>query len=147
MKKTLAVSFGILLSLILSGSVIAQQTTPPGSKQKEKEPTDLSWNKTKHVFGSIEHKNPVTANFVFTNNGDKAIAVTKVGVTCNCTAPGFPKEPIKPGEKGTITVRFDAMAPGFFKKPAKVFFTDGTAKLLEIEGKVQVRMRDMKVKK
>lgn len=112
-------------------------------KLKSKEST-MTWDKSKHVFGSIEHKKAVIAEFTFTNSGKKPIAITKVGTTCGCTSPSYPKEPIKPGEKGTIKLRFDAVAPGFFKKAAKIHFTDGTAKEIEIEGKVVVRRSSIK---
>lgn len=104
----------------------------------------LTWDKSKHVFGSIEHKKAVIAEFTFTNSGKEPIAITKVGTTCGCTSPSYPKEPIKPGEKGTIKLRFDAVAPGFFKKTAKIHFSDGSAKEIEIEGKVVVRRSSIK---
>lgn len=112
-------------------------------KLKSKE-SALTWDKSKHVFGSIEHKKAVIAEFTFTNSGKEPIAITKVGTTCGCTSPSYPKEPIKPGEKGTIKLRFDAVAPGFFKKAAKIHFSDGSAKEIEIEGKVVVRRSSIK---
>ncbi|MCD6347235.1 MAG: DUF1573 domain-containing protein, partial [Bacteroidales bacterium] len=105
---------------------------------------NLSWDTAKHVFGSIEHKHAVIAEFTYTNIGKKPIAITKVGTTCGCTAPLYTKEPVKPGKKGVVKLRFDAVSPGFFQKAAKVHFSDGSFKELEIEGKVQVRMSEMK---
>ncbi|MCK5821459.1 MAG: DUF1573 domain-containing protein [Bacteroidales bacterium] len=104
----------------------------------------LTWDKSKHVFGSIEHQKAVIAEFTFTNSSKAPVAITKVGTTCGCTSPSYPKEPIMPGKKGTIKLRFDAVSPGFFKKAAKIHFSDGSAKEIEIEGKVVVRRSNLK---
>jgi hypothetical protein len=38
--------------------------------------------------------------------------------SCGCTVPKYPKEPIRPGERGSITVTYNGTgkAPGVFKK-------------------------------
>ncbi|MBT4398899.1 MAG: DUF1573 domain-containing protein [Bacteroidetes bacterium] len=135
----------IVVTVFITASVSAQQIAKDSKVKEEKgSSVNLSWDKAKHVFGSIEHKHAVTAKFTFTNTSEKPIVITRVGTTCGCTAPIFPKEPIKAGDQGIVSLRFDAVAPGFFKKAAKVHFSDGTFKELFIEGKVQVRMSDMK---
>ena len=130
--------FALLIAIPVSGQAVTKD-----KKVKEDTP-NIAWNKAKHVFGSIEHQKPVTAEFEFTNNTKEAVAVTKVGTTCGCTAPVYSKEPIKPGQKGSVKVRFDAVAPGFFKKGAKIHFSNGSAKEVEIEGKVVVRQQNIK---
>lgn len=147
-KATLAIAIIFIGSLFLNSQDLMAQTKNVANKvekkEAEKENTVLTWDKSKHVFGSIEHDKAVYAEFKFTNDGKEPIAISKVGVTCGCTNPAYPKEPVKPGSTGTIKLRFDAKAPGFFKKAAKVHFSDGTIKELEIEGKVQVRMSSVK---
>lgn len=153
MKKATLTTLVLLVSFAFLGtkSLMAQEvkkeqvSAEKDTKKVEKDKANsFEWDKSKHVFGSIEHKKPVVAEFTFTNNTNESVAVTKVGTTCGCTSPSYPKEPIKPGEKGTVKLRFDAVAPGFFQKAAKIHFTDGTAKELEIEGKVVVRKSDIK---
>ena len=130
--------FATLITLPVSAQAVAK-------KAKAKEDTsNIAWNKAKHIFGSIEHQKPVTAEFEFTNNTKQALAVTKVGTTCGCTAPVYSKEPIKPGEKGSVKIRYDAVSPGFFKKGAKIHFSNGSSKEVEIEGKVVVRQQNIK---
>lgn len=140
-KATLSIAVLLIGFLFLnSQGLMAQAAGSRAAKEAaDKKKSVLKWDKAKHVFGSIEHNNPVTAKFVFTNNGKKAMVITKVGVTCGCTSPIYPKEPIKPGAKGTIKLVFDAKTPGFFKKAVKVHFSDGTEQELEIEGKVTMR--------
>ncbi|MEA1878236.1 MAG: DUF1573 domain-containing protein [Bacteroidota bacterium] len=153
MKKTtytiiiLLLGFYFFNSLELMAQEASREITKDEKLAKEKlksKESVLTWDKSKHVFGSIEHKKAVIAEFTFTNSSKEPIAITKVGTTCGCTSPSYPKEPIKPGEKGIIKLRFDAVAPGFFKKAAKIHFTDGSAKEIEIEGKVVVRRSSIK---
>ena len=153
MKKAIF-TFGVLFLgffFLSSQELMAQEKSLKITKDEKlakekiiKKESVLTWDKSKHVFGSIEHKKAVIAEFTFTNDGKEPIAITKVGTTCGCTSPSFPKKPIIVGEKGTIKLRFDAVAPGFFKKAAKIHFSDGSAKEIEIEGKVVVRMSDIK---
>ena len=151
-KATYAIAILFLgFIFLITQQTMAQESTQnikkSGEQAKEKEnnkKSTLTWDKSKHVFGSIEHKKPVTAEFTFTNNGTMPIAITKVGTTCGCTSPSYTKEPIKAGADGVLKLAFDAVSPGFFKKAAKVHFSDGSSKELEIEGKVVVRMSDIK---
>jgi len=153
MKKTVF-TLGILILgffYLSSNQLMAQEVSNKAIKDEKlakkkiaSKKSVLTWDKSKHVFGSIEHKKAVIAEFTFTNNGKKPITISKVGTTCGCTSPFYPKKPIKAGEKGVIKLRFDAVSPGFFKKAAKIHFSDGSAKELEIEGKVVVRRSNLK---
>lgn len=143
MKKASLTLTSAILFLIMVLPVSAQNQDKAKEKKLEDTP-NISWDKSKHVFGSIEHQKPVTATFTFTNNNKEAVVITKVGTTCGCTAPKYSKEPVKPGEKGEVEIVFDAVAPGFFKKAAKIHFSNGKAKEVEIEGKVVVRRQNIK---
>lgn len=143
MKKatlTLTAAIAMLMMLLPLTSSAQEQA----EERKLEDSPNIIWNKSKHVFGSIEHKQPVSAEFEFTNNTKEAVTITKVGTTCGCTSPTYSKEPIKPGEKGKVELKFDAVSPGFFKKAAKIHFSNGTAKEVEIEGKVVVRRENIK---
>lgn len=45
--------------------------------------------------------------YFFTNTGNQPLVVSEVKVSCGCTKPEFPAEPVKPQEKGAIKVSFD----------------------------------------
>lgn len=45
--------------------------------------------------------------FVFTNTGDEPLVITRVNSSCGCTVPKKPEEPIMPGEKGEIQVKYN----------------------------------------
>ena len=79
----------------------------------------IKFDKTTHNFGTFSEDNPkVTCTFKFTNTGDKLLVIHQAIASCGCTVPLYPKEPIKPGEGGEITVTYDGSGkfPGHFKK-------------------------------
>ena len=71
----------------------------------------IKFEKTSHNFGSFSESNPkVTCTFKFTNAGDGPLVIHQAIASCGCTVPQYPKEPIKPGESGIITVTYDGEA-------------------------------------
>ena len=80
---------------------------------------EIKFEKTSHNFGTFPESSPkVTCTFKFTNTGDKLLVIHQAMASCGCTVPQFPKEPIKPGESGEITVTYNGAGkfPGHFKK-------------------------------
>lgn len=76
----------------------------------------MKWETTQHDFGAIEQNKPVTYEFVFTNNSNEPMILTKVKPSCGCTATDYPEEPIQPGETAGIKATYNAKAIGKFKK-------------------------------
>lgn len=80
---------------------------------------DIKFEKTTHDFGTFSEDAPVvTCTFKFTNTGDGLLVIHQAVASCGCTVPTYPKEPIKPGESGEITVKYNGAGkfPGHFKK-------------------------------
>ena len=80
---------------------------------------EIKFEKTSHNFGTFPESSPkVTCSFKFTNTGDNLLVIHQAMASCGCTVPQFPKEPIKPGESGEITVTYNGAGkfPGHFKK-------------------------------
>ena len=69
-----------------------------------------------HDFGKIPQGKPVSYVFKFENTGSEPLIISKVESTCGCTVPEYTKNPIKPGEKGTISITFDAAQATPFSK-------------------------------
>ena len=68
---------------------------------------DIKFEKTTHDFGTFSEDDPkVTCSFKFTNTGDGLLVIHQAIASCGCTVPQYPKEPIKPGESGEITVTY-----------------------------------------
>lgn len=59
-------------------------------------------------FGDITQGDKVEHTFVFKNTGDAPLLIQNVAVTCGCTAPNWPKQPIAPGATGELKVVFNS---------------------------------------
>ena len=89
-------------------------------------------------YGTIAHNADGNRKFEFTNNGDKPLIITNTQGSCGCTVPTTPKEPIAPGAKGFIGVKYATDRVGAFTKTVTV--TSNAAgqatKVLTIKGTV-----------
>lgn len=59
-------------------------------------------------LGTIKEDAIVERFFEFTNTGGTDLLIINAEGSCGCTVPTVPMEPIKPGEKGRIAVKFTA---------------------------------------
>lgn len=89
-------------------------------------------------YGTIAHNADGNRQFVFTNNGTKPLIITNTQGSCGCTVPTTPKEPIAPGAKGVIGVKYATDRVGPFTKTVTVTSNaEGQAtKTLTIKGNV-----------
>lgn len=67
-------------------------------------------------YGSIEKGSDPLRKFTFTNTGNEPLVIKDAKGSCGCTVPVWPKEPIMPGEKSSIEVRYDTNREGAFTK-------------------------------
>lgn len=64
-------------------------------------------DKTVHDFGDIMVSDgPVSATFTVTNVGNKPLVIYHVASSCGCTDVEWTKQPLKPGEKGSIKATY-----------------------------------------
>ena len=80
----------------------------------------IKFDKSENDFGKIEQGKPVTNIFKFTNTGKEPLILGSVTASCGCTTPVWTKEPIMPGEKGTVSATFNAGVMGQFTKTVTV---------------------------
>lgn len=71
-------------------------------------------------YGTIARNADGKREFVFTNNGNAPLIITSAQGSCGCTVPSTPKEPILPGAKGSISVKYDTNRVGPFTKTVTV---------------------------
>lgn len=71
-------------------------------------------------YGTIAHNADGNRQFVFVNNGTKPLIITNTQGSCGCTVPTTPKEPIAPGAKGVIGVKYATDRVGAFTKTVTV---------------------------
>lgn len=121
MKKTIFTTLLLLIGFTL--------TTAAQENQAE-----IKFDKTTHDFGEFPEENPkVTCTFNFTNAGSGLLVIHQAMASCGCTVPQYPKEPIKPGESGKITITYNGAGkfPGKFKKSITVR-TNGKNELVRL---------------
>ncbi len=90
------------VALLLAGSAIAQQSSVPVNGPV------IAFEKATHDFGDIMSGDKVEHIFKFTNTGNEPLIITNIQVTCGCTAPEWPRQPIPPGQKGEIRIAFNS---------------------------------------
>ncbi len=105
-----------LSALFIAGMLHAQ--TPEVQQKANK--ANITFASLEHNYGIVEWDSNGTCVFEFTNNGKEVLTLTNVQASCGCTAPEWSKEPIKPGEKWKITVKYNTKIPGMFQKQIRV---------------------------
>ena len=71
--------------------------------------------------GEVIFQTPKQVVFTFQNRGDAPLTVTNVLPSCGCTQADWTRDPIAPGQKGVITVVYDAALLGTFHKDLAVY--------------------------
>ena len=100
-----------LLTLLLFGADCTNQKSNEVSETVEDKTgsmPDISFEKTEHNLGRILQGEKVGYNFIFTNDGDASLVILDASASCGCTVPKYSREPISPGEKGSVEVVFDS---------------------------------------
>ncbi|UNY98994.1 DUF1573 domain-containing protein [Zhouia spongiae] len=88
-------------------------------------------------YGKISKGSNGVRVFEFTNTGDAPLVISKAYSSCGCTVPSWPKEPIAPGKKGKIEIKYDTNRPGPIRKTITVITnTDKKSVALKIKGTV-----------
>jgi hypothetical protein len=97
----------------------------------------IKFDKTVHDYGTIYQNADGTCEFTFKNEGDEPLTLTNVRSSCGCTIPKWPKEPILPGQTGTIKVTYDTKRLGVISKQITVMSNAGESSvLLNIKGNI-----------
>ena len=82
----------------------------------------ITFEKTEHDFGKIhEEDGRVSTVFEFKNEGMAPLVLSNVRASCGCTTPTWTKEPVEPGQTGSITVTYNPNGrPGRFQKTVTI---------------------------
>jgi len=133
------------ISAIFFVGLLSAQTTETVVAEEKSE---ISFVTLEHNYGSVEFNANGTCVFEFTNTGKTPLVLNNVQASCGCTAPEWSKEPIKPGDKGKITVKYNTMIPGPFQKTITVTSNAKTSPVyLIIKGEVKPQQPTPSVEK
>lgn len=78
--------------------------------------SNIKFDQTTIDYGTIVQGGEPLRKFHFTNTGSEPLVIKSAKGSCGCTVPTYPKEPIMPGQKGVIEVRYDTQRLGDFMK-------------------------------
>lgn len=134
MKKAI-LSFGIILSMafVASAQESATESINPNAPKMEFEKEVID-------YGTIEQNSNGVREFHFKNTGKEPLIISNAVGSCGCTTPEWPKEPIKPGEKAVIKVKYDTNRIGNFEKTVTITSNASTPqKVLRIRGAVKAK--------
>jgi hypothetical protein len=90
----------LILALAVAAPLWAQTASTAGAV--------ITFEKSTHDFGDIKQNDKVEEVFRFTNTGTEPLVITNVEVSCGCTVPKWPRDPIAPGQKSEILVVFNS---------------------------------------
>lgn len=80
----------------------------------------IKFEKLVYDFGNLVQGDKAECEFVFTNTGNAPLLLSNVKSTCGCTVPSWTKEPIMPGAKGSIKIKYDSNKIGGINKQITV---------------------------
>lgn len=98
----------LLLIIIVSSAVSV-------NSQEDNGPI-ISFEENKFSFDTIARNSNGEHNFFFVNAGSEPLLITSAFSSCGCVVPDFPKQPILPGEKSSIKVKYNTNIVGDFTK-------------------------------
>lgn len=109
--KSLFLSLALLAGSMFTSSFVKAQ---PESGAK------IEFEKEVHDYGNLKYGANGQCTFEFKNTGNAPLIISKAVGSCGCTVPSWPKEPIAPGAKGEITVKYDTKRPGSIAKSVTI---------------------------
>lgn len=101
----------------------AVQTQEDLIKETQANPlTTVALSESAFEFGKIKKGDHKDHTYEITNTGNNPLIISQVKPGCGCTVPDYTKEPILPGQKGKITLKFDSSNfDGLVNKQAEIY--------------------------
>jgi len=82
--------------------------TKPAVRAKSGGFAEITFNRMRYNFGTIEEGDEITHTFTFFNTGTGDLIISDATATCGCTRPDFPFTPTAPQGSGVINVTFNS---------------------------------------
>jgi len=111
-------------------SSISNTATTSGAK--------IEFEKDFHDYGDVKYGADGTCTFEFKNTGNAPLIISEAHGSCGCTVPEWPKEPINPGQKAQLKVKYDTTRIGAINKTVTVTSNavNEPSKVVSIKGTV-----------
>lgn len=98
----------------------------------------ITFDTTLFDYGTIPYAGNGSCSFTFTNSGDAPLIIESFRTSCGCLVPYWDQEPVLPGQKGKVRLKYDTRRAGPFQKTAtlQTNATNAPMVLLRIKGTV-----------
>ena len=120
MKKIILFAMLAVVGITASNAQTTKKATTKATKVAKIEGAGMVFENETIDYGTVAHNADGNRQFVFVNNGTKPLIITNTQGSCGCTVPTSPKEPIAPGAKGIIGVKYATDRVGPFSKTVTV---------------------------
>jgi hypothetical protein len=125
------------LAMIVGGQVVAQDAPKKEVKKEVSKPKKgLTFTKMEIVRENIPYGSDELFAFEFKNDAKTPAIIQGVQTSCGCTTANKPEEPIKPGKKSQISVKYDTKRVGPFTKTITITSNVSEPIILTIKGSV-----------
>ena len=100
----------------------------------------IVFNETEYVMTDSYLGETSEHVFVFKNEGDAPLIVANVVPSCGCVTPAWTKQPVAPGDTGSVRVFYEGKVSGAFHKTIKIYSnSSGKRPVLKISGETKKR--------
>ena len=126
MKKgllLLSIAIGMSVGINAQSQKSVRSEIQPNGNTKAENYAEIKFDTLRCHLGIFpESEAERKCSFNFTNVGTAPLIINQAFASCGCTVPTFTKDPIKPGEKGSIDVKYNGkgLVPGKFSKTITV---------------------------
>ncbi|MGB0837029.1 MAG: DUF1573 domain-containing protein [Flavobacteriaceae bacterium] len=125
--------FTLIISLVMTTAFQAQNS---GDADTGDKPV-ISAESFTIEYGQILKDSDGLRTFEFTNTGKSPLVIKKVSSSCGCTVPQKPEQPIMPGEKGEIKIKYDTRRLGRISKSVYILSNASEPRtVVKIKGEV-----------
>lgn len=98
----------------------------------------ITFDRLDHDFGTIIEGEKVVCYFDYENTGTADLVVSTVEATCGCTTPDWSSEPLKPGERKSLQIIFDATGRNGIQRKMVTVRTNASNSVVKITLKANI---------
>lgn len=134
-----------LSAIFLLFSCTGQNDRLGSDTVKQKEELQVEYNQPiitfdslSHDFGTIVEGEQVVCYFDYENTGVADLIVSSVEASCGCTTPDWSKEPLKPGDRKSLQIIFDATGRSGVQRKVVTVKTNASNSVVKITLKANI---------
>ena len=123
-KKTQKILYWLIITIVGTITIFLFLRVFAGPEKLrivDKIKTTIVFDTLEMNLGLLKYNRPEKATYNFTNTGTHPLIIYRVTATCGCTEVEWPEKVIRPEKTGIITVTYDAVHPGRFRKTVYVY--------------------------